>query len=365
VISMISVSELFDERPTVGATRPERGDNVTIRVVQWTTGPVGCAAVRAVLAQPDLDLVGAFAWSEEKVGKDVGELCDLPPMGITASGDIEEIVLLKPDVVLYMPLLWNVDHMVRLLESGINVIATSNFITGRSYGDTEMRRLHEAAERGGASLYGTGINPGQASALALTAAAACREVERISIFEASDATAYESAETWRALGVGSPPDTPGLADIAKQRQLVFQDVIEMMAHLLGVELDEVRYTAEFGLATKDLDLGYMQIPKGTVCGISGLWQGIVDGEPFLEIGLLWRLGNAMEPDWPIQEGHLIEVKGTPSIRLRHEILHVAGSYNSETANPAVNAIPAVVAARPGLVTLGDLPLITATSVKRG
>jgi 2,4-diaminopentanoate dehydrogenase len=332
--------------------------------VQWTTGGVGRPAVRAVLAHPQLELVGCFAWSADKAGKDVGELVGLPPLGVTATDDVETILALDPDVVLYMPLLWDVDHMVRLLEAGVNVISTANFITGHSYGEADMKRLHDAAVRGGASLYGTGINPGQASALALTAAAACREVERISIFEAADCTAYESAETWLALGFASPPDTPGLAEAAKQRQLVFQDAIEMMADALGVELDEVRYTPQFGLATKDLDLGYMQIPEGTVCGINGLWQGIVGGEPLLELGLLWRLGDAMEPDWPIEEGHVIEIRGIPGIRLRHEIDYVRdpGNNNAETANPAVNAIPAVVAARPGLVTLGDLPLITAGSV---
>jgi 2,4-diaminopentanoate dehydrogenase len=340
---------------------------MTIRVLQWTTGDVGRPAVRAVLAHPELELVGGFAWSAGKAGKDIGELAGLPPLGITATGDIDEILALRPDVVLYMPLIWNVDHMVRLLEAGVNVISTANFITGHSYGEADMKRLHDAAVRGGASLYGTGINPGQASALALTAAAACREITRISIFEAADCTAYESAETWLGLGFASPADTPGLAEGAKQHQLVFQDVIEMMADALRVELDEVRYRPEFGVAIRDLDLGYMQIAKGTVCGIKGLWQGVVNGEPLLEMGLLWRLGDAMDPDWPIEEGHVIEISGVPGIRLRHEIDYARdlGDANAETANPAVNAIPAVVAARPGLVTLPDLPLVTAGSVKAG
>lgn len=352
---------------TCTASGDREGTIVTIRVVQWTTGPVARAAVRAVLAQPDLELVGCFAWSPEKVGKDVGDLCNLPALGIAATDDVEALVALEPDVVLYMPLLWNVDHMVRLLEAGINVISTANFITGHSYGDAEMKRLHEAAERGGASLYGTGINPGQATALALTAAAACREIERISIDEAADCTPYESAETWRGLGFGSFPDTPGLADIAKQRQLVFQDVVEMMADALGVKLDEVRYVPEFGVATKDLDLGYMEIAKGAVCGLKGLWQGIVGGEPLIEMGLTWRLGDAIEPDWPVHAGHVIEIRGVPNIRLSHEIDHVPDpdNFNADTANPAVNAIPAVVAARPGLVTLPDLPLVTVTSVAGG
>ena len=338
---------------------------MTIRVVQWTTGGVARAAVRAVLAQPDLKLVGCYVWSADKAGKDVGTLCNLPPIGVTATNDIDAILALKPDVVLYMPLQWNVDHMVRLLEAGLNVISTANFITGHSYGETDMMRLDDAAKRGGVSLYGSGINPGMASALALTAAAACREIERISIFEAADSTSYASAETWRSLGFGSPPDTPGIADSARQRQLVFMDAVEMMALALNVKLDEVRYTPEFGVATKDLHLGYMDIAKGTVCGLKGVWQGMVNGKPLIEIGLLWRLGNSMQPDWPITEGYVMEIIGVPNVRVRYELDSPQNpdDHSAHTANPPVNAIRAVVAARPGIVTVSDLPLITARSVK--
>jgi hypothetical protein len=230
-----------------------------------------------------------------------------------------------------------------------------------------MTRLHDAAEKAGVSLYGTGINPGEASAVALTAAAACREIRRISIHEAADVSVYRSVETWESLGFGAPPseDAVGL-EAVKQRQLVFQDAIEMMAAALGVQLDEVTYSSEFGLAREDIDLGWMTLPKGTVCGLRGMWQGIVAGEPFLEIGLTWRLGAPMEPDWPIAEGYVMEIVGVPTIRVRYEMDHSGDPDEhdamSDTANPAVNAIPAVVAAKPGLVTIADLPLITAGSV---
>jgi hypothetical protein len=339
---------------------------MAIRVVQWTTGEVAKAAVRGVLAHPELELVGAFAWSAEKAGKDVGELVGLAPLGVTATADIEDVVALEPDVVLYMPLLWDVDAMVRLLESGINVISTANFITGHSYGDEDMNRLHEAARRGGVSIYGTGISPGLIGAIVLTAASACREVERISIFESADCSSYESEETWSALGFGSSPDTPGIGELARWRQAVFIDAVEVLAKAIGVELDEVTYTREFGVATKDIDLGWMKLAEGTVCGINGTWSGLVGGRPVIEMGLVWRLGDAMEPDWPIAQGHRVEIKAVPDLRLRVEYLDPddPADNHAHTANPAVNAIPAVVAAPPGLVTVDELPLITAGSVRR-
>ena len=99
-----------------GAVTPDR-----IRLVQWTTGNISRAAVKGVLERPDLELVGVYAYSADKVGKDVGELCDLDgPLGVRATNDIDAILALKPDCVLYMPLHPDVDHLERLLRAGIN-----------------------------------------------------------------------------------------------------------------------------------------------------------------------------------------------------------------------------------------------------
>jgi hypothetical protein len=334
---------------------------MVLRVVQWTTGLVGRSAVKAVLEHPDLELVGCYAWSEEKAGKDVGELCGIDPVGVTSTNDIDALIDLRPDLALYMPLHWEVDDMVRLLEAGINVISTANFITGRSYGDKDMRRLDEAAKRGGVTLYGTGINPGLANVFALVSSAVCRRVERISVLESVDATAYASPQTWHETGFAVPPDTPGLKEKAKNRMLVFLDTVEMMAGALDVELDDIQFDVEFGVATQDLDLGYMTIPKDTVCGLKGLWSGIVGGRAVIELGLLWRLGYSMQPDWPTEEGYVIEIDGIPNVRAKYVVSYpeMVTDFGVTTAGPAVNAIRSVVEARPGLVTADQLPLITA------
>lgn len=333
---------------------------MAIRVAQWGTGIVGAAAVRAMVERPDLELVACFAWSKEKVGRDLGEICGTAPLGVRATDSVAQLIAARPDVVLYMPLAWDVDAMVRLLEAGIDVISTANFITGASYGRAEQARLDAAARRGGASLYGSGINPGHANALGLLATGVCRRVTRVSVLESVDSTNYASAETWRALGFGELPGKPGLAEVAKRRSLVFLDAVEMMAGALRVKLDEVRYDVEFGVATRDLDLGYMQIGRGRICGLQGRWSGMLGGRAVIELSLMWRLGNAMEPDWKPVEGYVIEVEGDPGVRCRYSAVYGASpDFGLITAMPAVNAIPAVVAARPGLVTAADLPLIVA------
>jgi len=104
---------------------------VTIRIVQWTTGNVGKQSVEAVMKRPDLELVGCYAWSGDKSGKDVGDLCGLPRIGLTATHDVDALLALEPDCVIYNPMWFNVDEMVRILESGANIVATAAFINGQ------------------------------------------------------------------------------------------------------------------------------------------------------------------------------------------------------------------------------------------
>ncbi|MBW2726214.1 MAG: dihydrodipicolinate reductase, partial [Deltaproteobacteria bacterium] len=75
-----------------------------IRIVQWTTGNVGTQTLLATLRQPGLELVGCYAWSEEKQGKDVGSLVGIDPIGIEATANIDALLALKPDCVCYTPI---------------------------------------------------------------------------------------------------------------------------------------------------------------------------------------------------------------------------------------------------------------------
>lgn len=333
-------------------------DHDIFRIAQWGTGLVGSAAARAIIDHPRFELVGCFAHSESKVGQDVGTLLGATPTGIKATHRIEEIVAADPDCVLYMPLVWNVDDMAHLLSAGINVISTANFITGRSFGAEAIGKLDRAARQGGVSLYGTGINPGQANIIALAVSAACARVRRITVREAVDATHYASKGTWISLGFGGPPDAPGLADRVRERALVFMDTVEMMADALKVTLDDIVFNVDFATANEDLHLGYMDIPKGTICALRMSYCGIVKDKRVIDLQLVWRLGYSMTPDWPV-EGYVIEIEGEPDVRASFHAEKGKTSSGTTTAMNAVHAIPAVCTARPGIVTAAELPLITA------
>jgi hypothetical protein len=328
------------------------------RVALWGTGLVGSAAGQKIIDHPDLELVACFAFTEAKVGQDVGALIGTLPTGVTATNSVNDVIAAKPDCVLYVPLVWNVDHMVQLLEAGINVVSTANFITGRSYGEEARSRLEDAAMRGNVSLYGTGINPGLANILGLVATAACSKVHKITVRESVDATLYSSKDTWVALGFGGPPDVPGLAERVRERALVFIDAVEMMAAGLKVHIDDIGFRAEFATATQDLGLGWMDISAGTVCGLQMTFSGLIGGESVIDLQLMWRIGEHMTPDWKA-EGYIVNIEGTPNVHIVLEAKDGTSGGGNTTAMNAVHAIPAVISARPGIVAATELPLIIA------
>src|SRR6185503_15895795 len=156
-----------------------------IRVVQWTTGNVGQRSVRAVVDHPDLELVGCYAWSADKVGQDVGTLCGIDPLGVAATDDVDALLGLRPDCVVYNPMWPDVDELVRILEAGVNVVSTAAFIDGRGLG-AGRDRLVEACRKGESSMFGTGISPGFVELMGIATANICDRIDKITINEGSD-----------------------------------------------------------------------------------------------------------------------------------------------------------------------------------
>ena len=337
------------------------------RVVQWTTGNVGKRSVRAVVAKPDLELVGCYAWSPDKVGVDVGELCGMDPIGVTATDDVDALFALRPDCVVYNPMWPSTDEVVRILEAGVNVVSTAAFINGR--GDPADRELIlDACKRGGASMFGTGISPGFVDLIGIAMAGICDRIDKLQIDEASDTTLYDSPTTELPCGFGRPIDDPELPGMAAQGTAVFGEAVTMVADALGVELDDIVCEAEYAETTEDVVMDSWTIAAGCVAGVAASWQGRVGDRTVVELNVRWKKGQTLQPDWVIDEGHVITVHGRPTVRSKLEYLpppdFEATTFQDfmvigmiMTAMPAINAIPAVCDARPGIVTYVDLPLI--------
>ena len=330
------------------------------RVVQWTTGKTGNAAVRGVLDHPGLELVGCYAWSADKVGRDVGELCGLEPLGLLATDDIDALLALEPDCVVYTPFRPDVTHLERILAAGVNVVTTMYMLAGGGYGDDVTRRIRAALERGGSSLYASGIYPGHAPTVALAASAMCRTIDRLSVLESLDIQEYANEQMFRAMGFDRAPDDPTVTEAVEASCGSFREQVRVLAAALGSEVDAVELRAEVATADDDLDFGFMTIGKGRVAGLQGVVAAIRDGRSVIECRFVWKLGDRMTPHWPVTDGYVVEIEGDPGVRCKLEPLegHFPGA--TTTSMPVVNAIPAVCAAPAGIVNHAELPLVRGT-----
>ncbi|WP_179468288.1 NAD(P)H-dependent amine dehydrogenase family protein [Mycolicibacterium vinylchloridicum] len=342
-----------------------------IRVIQWTTGNIGRRSLHAIISRPDMELVGVYAHGADKVGVDAAELSGWAqehgqPTGITATNDIDALLAAEPDACCYNPLWPNVDELVRLLEAGVNVCSSAAWITGGKQSPEDLARIRKACEQGNSTIFGSGAHPGMTNMVGMVLSGSCERVDEIRITESVDCSTYESAGTQSAMGFGCAPDTPGLEESVRRESEVFAESAAMMADAIGATLDRMTFDVTFTTATGDSDLGFMTIPEGTVGGVYGYHRGWVGDRNVVSVGFNWIMGDHVVPPKPLEHGHVIQVFGVPNMRT---VLHCLPPKNWPepgfmglgmiyTALPVTNAVPAVVAAKPGIVTLADLPPVT-------
>ena len=327
-------------------------------VVQWTTGKTGGAAVRGMAGHPALELVGCYAYSPEKVGQDAGVLAGIEPLGVIATDDVDALLALAPDCVSYMPFRPDFDHVVRILESGINLVTTMYMLAGSGYGDDVHARIEDATARGRSSLYASGIYPGHANMVALAASAMCTRIDCISVLESLDMSGYTNEQMFRAMGIDRALDDPEAPTLVEGACGSFKEQIRVMAHTLDVPLDEIRFEVEFGAANRTTDFGFMTIQEGRIAGYKGVLSGVAGGRPRVQCKFVWKVGHDMTPNWPVEDGYVIEIEGEPGVRCRLEPIGPHFDGATTTAMPVVNAIPQVCAAPPGIVNHLDLPFVT-------
>ena len=338
---------------------------MTYRVVQWTTGHVGREAVKGILRHPELELVGCYAWSAEKEGRDVGELCGVPTVGVRATRDIDRLLALKPDCVCYTPNQLDPKELLRLLEAGVNV-ASSYFINGRTLGGDDRARIESAAQKGRSSVFGAGIFPGFANFIAALMAAATRDFKKIRFLESVDLTHYDAIANYTNLGWSFDPDDKWY-EINRRVLGQYSECVDVMADMLRIPLREVAFEYEPAVTPEARTFKGFTMPQGSLAGQKCTWKGMVGDRSVIELEVVWNAGKGLEPEWPVHHGYTMEVEGSPNIHTRVKFSpsqeqiesgRIADLANPLTAMPVVNAIPVICEAAPGIRTYADLPLIT-------
>ena len=345
------------------------------RVIQWATGNVGRAAVRGIVEHPDLELVGTWVSSDAKSGRDVGEICGIGPIGVRATTDVDALVALEADCVLYSPILADTDVVVRLLAAGKNVVTPLGWFYPFRAGDVSV--VDEACRRGRSTLHGTGIHPGGITErFPLMVSALCADVRHVRAEEFSDIRNYHAEFVVKEIMLfGKPPEVARTSPMPAFLGRGFGESIDMLGDALGFALDpDKRTTHEMAVATAAIETPVGRLEPGTVAAQRFTWQGLVRGEPVVTVRVNWLMGEEhLDPPWRL-DGERFEIAfdAVPPVALTVHGLHPPEPGKDLDRNPGlgatamhcVNAIPYVCRAEPGIRTYLDLPLVCGRAAAR-
>src|ERR1700756_4099218 len=264
-----------------------------MRVVVWSTGGVGTVAIDAASRRPDMELVGVWVHSPEKVGKDAGALAGIEPLGVAATNDADALIALAPDAVVYAASGPDRDgaavpDYLRLLEAGINVVSTSStsLVYPPSYFVPDWRdQLEAAAKSGGASFYASGIFPGFASdQLALLMTTQSKNIRTITASEVALNDHYPVADVMMdGMGFGRPLDFEPMLSKPGFIEMAWKAPLYLIASGLGVEGEGGRGPGAGESADGDVGLALGFVGGGPGGGVQPGAAGVVDGREAIVI----------------------------------------------------------------------------------
>lgn len=332
------------------------------RVVQWATGSMGRTALRRIVDAPDLSLSGVYSYGAKKAGIDAGVIAKRPDTGVMITNDRDAILALDADVVVHMPRITLpydalVDDVAALLESGKNVVSIAGFHWPAAHGEAYAGRLRRAAENGGVTLAGVGVSPGLViERIALAATAMSHEFDRLSMFEMVDASSMSSPEfVFGLMGLNSDPAASDIRDgpLATLYGSLFSEVLHFFAAELGSAIAEIVPDHRLTLAPHEIATAAGPIRPGHVAATEWRWTARTVAGPELLLSILWTADPALHG--VEQLGHwTIRIDGRPTIRMSLDIedsdpaMPPSRALTDATVAVAINSIPAVIAAPPGL-----------------
>jgi 4-hydroxy-tetrahydrodipicolinate reductase len=354
-------------------------DSPRHRVLQWATGNTGQRALREVIRHPSLDLAGVLVYDPAKNGVDAGELCGEGRTGVLSTDDRDAVLKLGADCCVYMPRATGrgrtragltedelVEDVVAMLGSGTNIVTTCSdlFARGARLSDTNRSRLLDACQRGGASVWASGSDPGFITeTVPMALLSVQRRVDLIEIEEFGDLSRRPSAHmVMDQMRFGKP-----LAEFDPERRKnhlfgEYQPPLSVLADIAGFAIDE--WTAEGGVAAAKHDVSIVagEVKAGTAAAQRIVVHGRCAGSDRIRFVQYGFVASDVEPDWGLQPtGWRIRVHGDAPFDVSmpfpvplDELASVVPAFN---ANGPVNAIPYVCSAAPGILTTEDLPHI--------
>ncbi|GAA5166347.1 diacylglycerol kinase [Pseudonocardia eucalypti] len=363
------------------------------RVIQWAPGLVGKMSLKGILTRPDLELAGLWVHNPDKAGLDAGEFVGLPSIGVTATTDANRLLATDADCVVYTATDLRrqpaelVADIAQILRSGKNVVGVQASMNHPAlHGADLVAELEAACREGATSYYPTGINANGSQTVLAALGSMCQRIESTYLCEMYNFSTYEDPAVFGYFGYGLGPDEAHRHDLRPLFEYLFGPALHLTAHWLGVQLDEIRWDQEHALSARDITAPLFTLQAGTVSAIRFNLDGYVDGKCRVTQGGCYWLGDYpthWEPP-PGDGGYRLAIKGDPSMQVQWATHTDNGYYGGHlnkhrspqdlaimgglmaTAARAVNAIPALCDAPPGIRTLADqTPLLPPVDWRHG
>jgi 4-hydroxy-tetrahydrodipicolinate reductase len=316
-------------------------------------GPTGAAIVRQIAGRKGFKIVGAVDVDPEKAGRDLGEVAGVGrALRLKVLGDLKKAVKAgKPDVAVLCTgatLKKTLGHFEDVLKLKLPIVSTTEELAYPTRANMRYARaIHLAAKKARVAVLGTGVNPGfTMDALPIALTAVCERVEAIRVERVQDARPRRLSFQQK-IGAGLTREQfQRKVDDASVRHVGLTESVSMIADAMGWKLDRITDEIQPKIATDTVAGEFLAVDPGFVCGIVQDGVGYRAGTPVITLHLEAYLGAPESFD-------SVEITGSPEIRSR-----IAGGVHGDiaTAAIAVNSIPKILGAAPGLHTMRDMPL---------
>jgi 4-hydroxy-tetrahydrodipicolinate reductase len=324
-----------------------------VRVLHVGLGPIGAGIVRQVAERRGLKIAGAVDIDPAKAGRDLGEVVGLDRrLRMTVGADLRAMLkATAPDVVMLCTssaLKAVAPQIETILRAKTPIVSTTEELAYPWYSQRRLAALIDAAaKRAKVAVVGTGVNPGFVmDALAITLTGVCARVDRIAIDRVQDA-GIRRLPFQQKIGSGLTREEFAVSVRQKTvRHVGLTESIAMIAGAMGWTLDRVTDEIQPKIAEARVSSDFLTVEPGLVCGLVQDGTGYVRGEPIIRLHMEAYLGAPESYD-------SIDIEGVPNLFMK-----IAGGVHGDiaTASIAVNSIPKVLEAPPGLHTMRSLPI---------
>lgn len=325
-----------------------------VKVVMLGLGPLGIAIAKGVLDKRGMRIVGAVDVAKDIAGKDLGDVLNVgKQLGVTVTSDAEGLFSkVKADIAIVATkssVKGVQSELTLCAKYGVNVVSTCEELSYPHYAYPEASsEIDQLAKRHGVTILGTGINPGYLmDALPIVLTGACLRVDRIKVTRMMDSS-KRRIPFQKKIGTGLTPQEfqRMIGEKTITGHVGLRESTAMIAEALGWKLDDIKeFPPESVVAQKQIVTSYTTVKPGCAMGLKSVAHGIKDGKPVIVLEFIAHAGVEDEYD-------AISIEGVPNVNQK-----IQGGVHGDIGTVAVilNMIPKVLNARPGLVTMKDLP----------